>query len=310
MVDIHHFSAVWPFPMIIVELLLPVLDVFGMGWVIKRLSQGAAAEMLPKTYDPTYSSWTLRGLLQTRSLQLACKNKAFIIVLQETHCTIADKLVIPNFSLSGSILSRNHGLATFVHEWLEWSLVDQSPEQSETEWLYVDVAGYKIVNIYKPPLSRFTPTTVPTFPHPSLYVGDFNCQHVNWGYNTASPDGGSLDSWTTSNILELLYKPKETASSFSCRWNVSTNPDMASLGQDSRLLDRRVLGKFPRSQHRPSLITPPRFKVPAHSDPVNRWNFRKADWKCLCLFAGESVERLPPPDTPDIERAYQDFCES
>jgi len=36
--------------------LLPVLDVFGMGWVIKRPYQGAAAEMLPKTYDPTYSS--------------------------------------------------------------------------------------------------------------------------------------------------------------------------------------------------------------------------------------------------------------
>ena len=28
----------------------------GMGWVIKCPSQGAAAEMLPKTYDPTYSS--------------------------------------------------------------------------------------------------------------------------------------------------------------------------------------------------------------------------------------------------------------
>jgi len=40
--------------------------------------------------------------------QLAYKNKAFIIVLQETHCTNADKLVIPNFSLAGSILSRNH----------------------------------------------------------------------------------------------------------------------------------------------------------------------------------------------------------
>jgi len=35
--------------------------------------------------------------------QLAHKNKAFIIVLQETHCTTADKLVIPNFSLAGSI---------------------------------------------------------------------------------------------------------------------------------------------------------------------------------------------------------------
>ena len=64
-----------------------------------------------------------------------------------------------------------------------------------------------------------------------------------------------------------------------------TNPDLAfaSLGQDSRLPDRHVLGKFPRSQHRPSLITPPRFKFPAHSDPVKRWNFRKVDWKCFAF---------------------------
>jgi len=60
--------------------------------------------------------------------KLAYKNKAFIIVLQETHCTTADKLVIPNFSLAGSVLSRNHSPSTFVHERLEWSLVDQSPE--------------------------------------------------------------------------------------------------------------------------------------------------------------------------------------
>jgi len=64
--------------------------------------------------------------------QLAYNNKAFTIVLQETHSTTADKLVIPSFSLAESVLSRNHGLATFVHERLEWSLVDQSSEQSET----------------------------------------------------------------------------------------------------------------------------------------------------------------------------------
>jgi len=34
--------------------------------------------------------------------QLAYKYKAFILVLQETHCTTADKLVIPNFSLGQS----------------------------------------------------------------------------------------------------------------------------------------------------------------------------------------------------------------
>jgi len=126
--------------------------------------------------------------------QLAYKNQAFIIVLQETHCTTADKLVNPNFSLAGSVMSRNHGLAKFVHEQLEWSLVDQSPEQSETEWLCVDLAGYKIINVYKPPLSRFTPAAIPTFPHPSLYVGDFSCQHVNRGYHKTSPDVENLDA--------------------------------------------------------------------------------------------------------------------
>jgi len=50
------------------------------------------------------------------------------MVKQEADCTTADKLVIPNFSLAESVLSRNHGLAMFVREWLEWSLVDQSPE--------------------------------------------------------------------------------------------------------------------------------------------------------------------------------------
>jgi len=88
--------------------------------------------------------------------QLAHKNKAFINVLQETHCTTADKLVIPNFSLARSVLSWKHDLPTFFHERLEWSLFDQSPEKSETEWLCVDVAGYKIVNVYKPPRSRLT----------------------------------------------------------------------------------------------------------------------------------------------------------
>jgi len=77
--------------------------------------------------------------------KIAYKNNAFTIVLHEIHCTTADKLVIPNFSPTGSVLSRKHGLATFVHKRLEQSLVDQSPLQSETEWLCVDVAGYKII---------------------------------------------------------------------------------------------------------------------------------------------------------------------
>jgi len=110
----------------------------------------------------------------------------------------------------------------------------------------------------------------------------------------------------------LLYDPKRSASFSSHRWNVSTNPDLAfvNIGQDSQLPDRRALGKFPRSQHRLSLITPRRLKIPAHSDRVKRWNSHKAGWKSFCLLTGESVERLPPPDTSNIERTCRDFCES
>jgi len=51
--------------------LLPSLDVFGMGWVLKRPFQSLATEMLPKTHDPIYSSWTPSSLLLTRSLSLS-----------------------------------------------------------------------------------------------------------------------------------------------------------------------------------------------------------------------------------------------
>jgi len=154
--------------------------------------------------------------------------------------------VIPSFSLAGSVLSRNHGLATFVHERLEWSLVDQSQEQSESEWLCVDVAGYKIISVYKP---------------------------ANWGYNKTS-DGESLDFWVTFNNLGLLYNPKETASFFSRRWIVCTNPDLAFASSGHKLSQGRleagcgVGGKISDSNF-PKFPTPdsdsefPKFPTPA-----------------------------------------------
>ena len=168
-----------------------------------------------------------------------------------THCTTADKLVIPNFSLAGSVLSRNGGLATFVHEQLEWSLVDQSPEQSEIEWLCVDVAGYKFINVYKPPRSRYAPTAIPTF---------LVCMLVT---STANMSTAGI---TTKPLLKLrALTPGQHPTTLDCcmaqrkqsvsplRWNVGTNPDLAfaSFGQDSRLPNRRVLGTFPWSLHRP-----------------------------------------------------------
>ena len=79
---------------------------------------------------------------------LTMQSEALVILLQETHCADAEKLVLPNYQLTGSSLSRKHGLATFVHERLRYTLLDQSSQTSEIEWLCVDVDDYKIVNVY------------------------------------------------------------------------------------------------------------------------------------------------------------------
>ena len=82
---------------------------------------------------------------------LAAQYEALVISLEEIYCTCADKLTIPSFALIRSFLSRKHGLVTFLHDRLKWTLVDQPPATLDTEWLCMNVDGYRNVNVYKPP---------------------------------------------------------------------------------------------------------------------------------------------------------------
>ena len=228
---------------------------------------------------PTILQLNIKGFTASKNNvlhHLAMQSEALVILLQENHGTNAEKLGLPNYQLAGSSLSRKHGLATFVHERLRYTLLDQSPPTSEIEWLCVDVNGYKIVNVYKPPPTRLRTLDLSVFPHLCPYAGDFNYRYADWGYDNNSPDG--LADRVCINCLALLYNAKDAASFYSGRWNTGTNPDLAfaSVGPNSRLPDRRVFDKFPRSQHRPSLIIPTRFAMAVPSMPVKRWNFRKA----------------------------------
>ena len=140
------------------------------------------------------------------------QSEALVILLQETHCTDAEKLVLLNYQLAGSFLSRKHDLATFVHEQLRYTLLDQSPLTSEVEWLCVDVDGYKIVNVYKPLPMQFQTLDLPVLPHPCLYAGNFNCNHADWVYDDNSLDGECLAGWASINCLALQYNAKDSAS--------------------------------------------------------------------------------------------------
>ena len=157
---------------------------------------------------------------------------------------------------------------------------------------------------------RLRSLDLPVFPHLCLYAGDFNCCRADWGYDDNSPDGECLAGWASINCLALLYNAKDAASFYSSRWNTGTNPDLAfaSVGPYSCFPDRRVLDTFPRSQHRPSLITPPRFAMAVPSMIVKRWNFRKAIWSHYIDLINKFAKTLLPPDSLDVDAAKQDFC--
>ena len=93
---------------------------------------------------PTILQLNIEGLTASKMNvlhHLAVQSEALVILLQETHCTDAEKLVLPYYQLAGSSSSRKYGLATFVHERLRYMLLDQSPPTSEIKWLCVDVDG-------------------------------------------------------------------------------------------------------------------------------------------------------------------------
>ena len=106
--------------------------------------------------DPLFSRRASKASVQARwtfFIILLCSS-VLVILLHDTNGTNAEKLVVPSYQLARSFLIKKYGLAIFVHERLRYTLLNQSPPTSEIEWLGVDVNGYKIVSVYKPPPTR------------------------------------------------------------------------------------------------------------------------------------------------------------
>ena len=75
--------------------------------------------IIKKFRGPSILQLNIEGLTASKMNvfhHLATQLEAFVILLQETHCTSAEKLVLSNYQLAGFSLSKKHGLATFVHE--------------------------------------------------------------------------------------------------------------------------------------------------------------------------------------------------
>ena len=171
------------------------------GWGNAWIKLPFSGHIANKFRGPTIFQLNIKGFTVRKMNvlhHLAMQSEALVILLQETHCTDAKKLVLPNYQLAGFSLSRKHSLATLVYERLRYTLLDQSTLTSEIEWLFVDVDGYKIVNVYKPSPTRLQTLDLPVFPHPCLYAGNFNCRHADWVTMTTVR---TVSAWLAERVL-------------------------------------------------------------------------------------------------------------
>jgi len=140
------------------------------------------------------------------------------------------------------------------------------------------------------------PTLV--MPHQSIYIGDFNSQHTNWGYEIINNNSEILYNWMDSENMHLLSNAKGRITFHSDRWNRSYNPDVCIVSKNKNLIAiqayRTVLNNFPRSQHRPILINVSIQILIVKTIQKPRWNFRKADWHTFTKSVDSNIIWIKP----------------
>ena len=243
-------------------------------------------------------------------LQHLCHNyKPDAVLVQETHQIGPDKLKLHGYTLAAATFSKHHGIATFVRNNIKFEHVCNSANDDITEWTTTQIMDIIVTNVYHPPTPAILdPTKLPLTRDHHIISGDFNCHHELWGYSDNNKNGRTLANWCSNNNLTILFDPKQPASFEFGRWRSKTNPDVTfSTPIRDTIPTRTILDRFPRSQHRPSLIQIPPLIFPTTSTPVPRWNFRKADWSKFKQLCTGLAEQLPLPCKTNINSVYQVF---
>lgn len=243
--------------------------------------------------------------------RMASDNNIDVIVLQELHIDDISKLdhraSIPGFNLLAYVLSPIYGSAVYSKTTLNDVSVTSISNINNLELITFKVSNLTIVSVYKPPNNSFSNPPLDAHSHPCVYVGDFNSRHSSWGYTSNNANGISLADWAEQEGLQLVFDPKDKGSFHSARWQRDTNPDLCFVSTDQREYpvpaSRRILGDFPRSQHRATCITIG-LEVPlVKSVPKARWNFSKANWESYEMQVESTVRWIKP-----TAGNYDRFC--
>ena len=224
-----------------------------------------------------------------------------VLFLQETHTKnnedIQSRGLIEGFTLVSSIHSPVHGIATYVRDEIADYETVYCSDNSGVHIIATKICTVTVVNIYRPPSIPWPDNILTLFPHPCVYIGDFNSHHTDWGYDRSDWEGVSLSDWMNNNGLSLIFNAKNKKTFHSNVHNTETNPDLCFVSetfQQNNAAKISVLSNFPRSQHRPIIISLGSSIHIVRSLDKPRWNFLKANWDSFGEELDHVVQFIPP----------------
>lgn len=223
-------------------------------------------------------------------------------IIQETHLEDENQQHsrgrIYGYDLLGATYHRSYGTATYIRSTIDNAKLLHTATDLNIHQVVTKVADVTVVNIYKPPNISWPDSILDTYPHPTVYAGDFNSHHNTWKYRATDENGERLADWADSHSLSLIFDAKDRATFRSAAWNTETNPDLCFVSENAQNrpipITRKVLEDFPHSQHRP-VILEIGIKIPIiRSTPRPRWNFGKAQWDKYAARLDETIRWIPP----------------
>nr|CAB3266991.1 reverse transcriptase [Phallusia mammillata] len=229
------------------------------------------------------------------------QHRVDIALLQETHATATSpesKTRIPGYTLISKVCHDKYGICTYARNPSEVTELQSVLTSNNTHRSAVKIKELTVVNLYKPPNKEWPNPPLPSFPHPTVYIGDFNSHNTDWGYNENDKAGEQLGQWINDTNLHLLYDPKTHGTFHSSRWNKDYSTDLCLVSKNDNLdplpASTEILPSFPHSQHRP-IITTVGLKIPIiNSLPKNRWNFEQANWENFAKAVDQTCIHIPP----------------
>uniref|UniRef100_H3A8G6 Endonuclease/exonuclease/phosphatase domain-containing protein n=1 Tax=Latimeria chalumnae TaxID=7897 RepID=H3A8G6_LATCH len=196
----------------------------------------------------------------------------------------ARRYKINGYKLVSSLQHPKYGLAIYVRN--EFSNCIELPPTEETT-TSIKLGTLTIVNVYKPPTESWPKPALQKLDHSTIYVGDFNSHHTDWGYEVSDANGEALTDWMSAQDVHLVFDAKHHATFRSARHAREYNPDLTLVLTDGVPIHapRHVFPVFPHSQHKPVIIHVG-IEIPVMAER-QRGTVLKARWK-------KQISRIPP----------------